>query len=120
MTYIVPLILAWSFTARSTLAPVNINWAGGGTISFSPSFQLQDNELSTVRRLDREGRTPGGPLPQLMPQEHMRRAGVYLTNRAFAEAREHFRAVIERYPNDANVPAALFGMGRYYFQVRDY
>ncbi|MDT5062152.1 MAG: soluble lytic murein transglycosylase [Acidobacteriota bacterium] len=73
-----------------------------------------------MRRLDREGRTADGLLPQLTPAEHLRRAGVYLTNRAFAEAREHFQALIERYPNDVNVPAALYGTGRSYFQVKSY
>jgi len=43
-----------------------------------------------------------------------------MTNRAFGEARAHWQALIERYPNDTNVPAALYGIGRSYFQARQY
>ncbi len=42
----------------------------------------------------------------------MRRAAAYQANRAFAEAREHWQTLITRYPADANMPGALFGMGR--------
>jgi soluble lytic murein transglycosylase-like protein len=120
MASIILLITAWSFTAVSIFLPVKVERAGGAIALPSSFFQLQDNELSTVRRLDREGRTANGQLPQLTPAEHIRRAGIYLTNRAFAEAREHFQALIERYPNDVNVPAALYGTGRSYFQVKAY
>ena len=121
MASIILLILACSFTVVSIFTPADA-WraSGASAISSSTFFQLQDNELDTVRRLDREGRTADGHLPQLSPAEHLRRAGIYLTNRAFAEAREHFQALIERYPNDTNVPAALYGTGRSYFQVKAY
>jgi soluble lytic murein transglycosylase len=118
MVFIVSLILVVSSTAASTNVTVSHERVSWNTSS--SFFQLQDNELSTVRRLDREGRTADGLLPQLTPAEHLRRADVYLTNRAFAEAREHFQALIERYPNDVNVPAALYGTGRSYFQVKAY
>lgn len=117
MAYIIPLILFWSFTTALTVSPSKAETAAFTTASFS---FFQDNELSTVRRLDREGRTTDGKLAQLTPAEHIRRAGIYLANRAFAEAREHFQALLERYPNDANVPAALYGIGRSYFQVKSY
>jgi soluble lytic murein transglycosylase-like protein/outer membrane protein assembly factor BamD (BamD/ComL family) len=120
MAHIILLILTWSFAAVSTFTPVRVELASGPIASSLSFFQLQDNELGTVRRLDKEDRTADGQLAQLSPQEHIRRAGVYLTNRAFAEAREHFQTLIERYPNDVNVPAALYGMGRSYFQVKDY
>lgn len=81
---------------------------------------IQENELSEVRRLDREGRSADGRLPQLSADEHLRRGSIYLSNRAFAEARAHFQALIERYPDDRNVPPALYGIGRSYFQTRGY
>jgi soluble lytic murein transglycosylase len=118
MAYIIPLILASSLAAAQTFAPIMVERAGVGETSFSSFFQ--DNELSMVRRLDREGRTADGQLPRLPAAEHLRRGGVYLTNRAFPEAREHFQALVERYPNDVNVPAALYGIGRSYFQVKSY
>jgi soluble lytic murein transglycosylase-like protein len=116
MVFIVSLILALSSTAapaNTTALKKSASW------NISSPF-IQDNELATARRLDREGRTADGHLPQLTPAEHLRRAGIYLTNRAFPEAREHFQALIERYPNDVNVPAALYGTGRSYFQVKAY
>jgi soluble lytic murein transglycosylase len=79
-----------------------------------------DDQLANVRSLDRSARTPDSGLAQLSPAEHLRRANLYMTNRAFAEARAHWQALLERYPNDANVPAALYGMGRSYFQNRQY
>ncbi|HZH89759.1 MAG TPA: transglycosylase SLT domain-containing protein [Pyrinomonadaceae bacterium] len=79
-----------------------------------------DAALVNARRLDREGRSVDGQLAQLAPAEHMRRAAAYHANRAFAEAREHWQALIKRYPTDTNVPAALFGMGRSLYQERRY
>ncbi|MFL6208809.1 MAG: transglycosylase SLT domain-containing protein [Pyrinomonadaceae bacterium] len=85
-----------------------------------PPEAQSDDALATTRRLDSQGRGIDGQLPQLAPQEHMRRAAVYLANRAFAEARAHWQALIGRYPTDANVPAALFGMGRSFYVERSY
>ena len=79
-----------------------------------------DAALAVTRRMDAEGRAGGGELPRLSAQEHMRRAAIYHGNRAFEEARAHWRAVIERHPSDANVPAAHFGIGRSLFQERRY
>jgi soluble lytic murein transglycosylase len=120
MASILSLILVLSAVAASPRAPVPLSQTNLGTASFSSSLQPQDNELSNVRRLDREARGADGQLPQLSPAEHIRRAGVYMANRAFVEAREHFQAVVQRYPNDVNVPAALYGTGRSYSQVRGY
>jgi soluble lytic murein transglycosylase-like protein/outer membrane protein assembly factor BamD (BamD/ComL family) len=80
----------------------------------------EDDALAGVRSLDRADRTASGGQAQLSPEEHLRRANIYMTNRAFAEARSHWQAIIERYPNDANVAAALYGMGRSFFQARQY
>ncbi|MBD0371569.1 MAG: transglycosylase SLT domain-containing protein [Pyrinomonadaceae bacterium] len=79
-----------------------------------------DDALGVVRAADRAGRTADGKLGQLTPEEHLKRAGVYMTNRAFSEAREHFQAVIERYPTSPLVSSALYGLGRSYFQDRRY
>ena len=81
--------------------------------------QTGDAALYAVRRSDtiaRESRV----FEQLSALEHMRRANVYAANRAFAEARAHWQAVISDYPSDTNVPAALFGSGRTNFQERRY
>ncbi|HKQ51361.1 MAG TPA: transglycosylase SLT domain-containing protein [Pyrinomonadaceae bacterium] len=89
--------------------------ASPAVANFSSTLESQDSELSEVRRLDREGSG------ELTAAEHVRRGGVYLKNRAFAEARRHFQAVIARFPADAvNIPPALYGTGRSYFQERGY
>jgi soluble lytic murein transglycosylase len=87
-------------------------------IALSPEDQTED-ALNNVRRADDSARAGGG-VPQLTPAEHMRRAAIYQANRAFEEARAHWRALIERYPSDGNVPAAHFGIGRTLFQERRY
>jgi len=88
-------------------------------VVLSPEDQTED-ALNTTRRADESGRAPGAGLPQLTPSEHMRRAAIYQANRAFEEARTHWRTLIERYPSDGNVPAAHFGIGRTLFQERRY
>lgn len=57
---------------------------------------------------------------QVTAAEHMRRAAVYMANRAFASAREHWQAVLDNYPNDLSVPGALYGIARSLYQERRY
>ena len=120
MNYIISLLLFFSTFNSATLPRAATVRANLSAASFSPDLQSKENELSAVRRLDREGRGADGKLPQLTSDEHLRRGNIYLANRAFAEAREHFQALIERYPTDRFVPAALLGIGRSYFQMRGY
>src|ERR1051325_9030826 len=122
------LLLALS-CARTEPAANNTHAPGGSPdvplltaaepVVLSPEDQTED-ALNSTRRADESGRAEGGRLPQLTPQEHMRRAAIYHANRAFEEARAHWRALIERYPTDANVPAAYFGIGRTLFQEKRY
>ena len=120
MNYFISLFLVFSPFSAVTLTQAATVRANLRAASFSPDLQSKENELSAVRRLDREGRSADGKLPQLTSDEHLRRGSIYLANRAFAEAREHFQALIERYPTDRFVPAALLGLGRSYFQMRGY
>ncbi|HUQ33926.1 MAG TPA: transglycosylase SLT domain-containing protein [Pyrinomonadaceae bacterium] len=120
MASVLSLILFSTTLAAFFIAPVPRGQAHPGATSFASTFEPQEGELSSVRSLDREGRDAEGRLAQLTAAEHIRRAGIYLTNRAFAEARAHFEALLERYPEDVNVPAALYGIGRSYSQVRSY
>ncbi|HEX6716082.1 MAG TPA: transglycosylase SLT domain-containing protein [Pyrinomonadaceae bacterium] len=79
-----------------------------------------ETTLAAVRRSDAADRDAKGNLKKLAPAEHMRRAAVYLSVRAFAEARAHWQAVIDNYPQDSHVPEALLGMGRSYFLEKVY
>ena len=79
-----------------------------------------DTALLTVRKQDQVARNSKGVMTRLSPEEHLRRAAIYLANRAFDEAREHWQALITYYPDDPRVAPALLGMGRSYFQGRRY
>ncbi len=79
-----------------------------------------DASLAAVREQDRYTRNAKGTMTRLTAEEHLRRANIYHLNRAFAEARDHWQALINYYPNDPKVAEALLGMGRSYFQERRY
>ncbi len=80
-----------------------------------------DASLNAVRMSDRSDRAKDGKFQVgITAAEHMRRAGIYMANRAFSSAREHWQAVLDEFPNDASVPAALYGIARSYYQERRY
>ena len=79
-----------------------------------------ETALAAVRRSDAADRDATGNLRKLPQAEHMRRAAVYLSVRAFDEARAHWQALIDNYPQDPRVPEALFGIGRSYFLEKSY
>jgi len=88
-----------------------------------PALGMQsasESTLASVRRSDASSRDAQGKLQKLSPAEHMRRAAVYLSVRAFAEARDHWQTMIENYPEDPRVPEALLGIGRSYFLGKVY
>ncbi|HEY0729049.1 MAG TPA: transglycosylase SLT domain-containing protein [Pyrinomonadaceae bacterium] len=86
----------------------------------SSSQSARDTTLSNVRQSDAAGRSADGSVPKLAPAEHMRRASVYLGNRAFPEARAHWQALLDNYPQDPRAAEALLGIGRSYFLSKVY
>ena len=81
--------------------------------------KVSDASLDSVRASDRADKMSKAPA-QLTAAEEMRRAAVYMANRAFAEARTHWQTVLNNFPNDPNVPAAMFGIGRSLYWERRY
>ena len=79
-----------------------------------------ETTLASVRRSDAADRDAQGKLKKLPQAEHMRRAAVYLSVRAFPEARAHWQSLIDNYPQDPRVPEALLGIGRSYFLGKIY
>lgn len=79
-----------------------------------------ETTLAAVRRSDATDRDAQGQIRKLPQAEHMRRAAVYLSVRAFAEARAHWQALVDNYPQDPRVPEALLGIGRSYFLGKIY
>lgn len=86
----------------------------------SSSQSARDTTLSNVRQSDAAGRSAYGSVPKLTPAEHMRRASVYLGNRAFGEARAHWQALLDNYPTDPRAAEAMLGIGRSYFLSKVY
>lgn len=89
-----------------------------------PDFKLQqgpsESALASIRKSDASERDDKSKPPRLSQTEHMRRAAIYMANRAFEEARSHWQALINYYPQDPRVPEALLGIGRSYFQSKNY
>lgn len=94
------------------------------TISFfsigSTAQVYNDATLAKVITKDKSSRNASGGLITLPVSEHIFRADVYMSNRQFPNAREHWKKVLANYPNDGNIPKALFGMGRSNMWERNY
>ena len=89
----------------------------------NPAVGMQaasESMLASVRRSDAASRDAKGKLQKLPPVEHLRRAAVYLSVRAFVEARDHWQTFIENYPDDPRVAEAMLGIGRSYFLGKIY
>jgi len=109
--------LVWFVGLAATVAGQN------GTAHLMSGVVTQaatENALASVRRSDVSARDATGKISRLSSAEHMRRASVYMSNRAFEEARAHWQALIDYYPQDPRVPEAMLGIGRSYFQSRYY
>jgi len=85
------------------------------------TFAQSDSALRLVTEKDKTSRDAGGKLVTLTVAEHLYRAEVYMANRHFPEAREHWQKVLDVYGTDTNaMPKALFGMGRSNMWERKY
>ena len=105
-----------SYAVRKTLSGIGVILA---FVSLVYSQGASDANLNAVRASDRADRSANGKR-QITAAEHLRRAGVYMANRAFAAAREHWQAVVDNYPNDSSMPAAMYGVARTFYQERRY
>ena len=105
---------------RISVLLVLVGLLGGSAVLPQGAKQSSDASLAAVRRDDEYARNARGVITRLSPEEHLRRASVYHANRAFEEARAHWQAFINYYPEDSRVAEALLGIGRSYFQERRY
>ncbi len=110
-------VTALIVTSFSLIFPASLFAARVSPATGNPQ-SAPDNTLAAIRRT--EARDAAGKLARSTPAEHLRRANVYMTNRAFEEAREHWQAILKFYPEDATVPEAMLGIGRSYLQSRRY
>ena len=67
-----------------------------------------DFALEAVRQLD----ALDNKAPTLSEADHLLRASVYQFNRDFAGARNHYQAVVDRFPQSMTVANAMFQIGR--------
>lgn len=109
-----------SFKARLSVLLILVALLGHDAVPQASKQASSDASLAAVRRQDEYTRNARGVITRLSPEEHLRRASVYHTNRAFEEARDHWQAFINYYPEDPRVAEALLGIGRSYFQARHY
>ncbi len=87
--------------------------------NFAQSYN--DAALSRVAAQDRSSRDNKGEIPLLTMPEHLYRGEVYMANRHFPEAREHWKKIVENFSgNDAAMAKALFGTARSYMWEREY
>lgn len=87
-------------------------------INNSPNpAQPDDYALIAAKSLDEmdsEKGAFGKTAPKLADLEHFRRAKIYQFNRDFPDARLHFTAIVERFPQSPNLPESLYQIGRGY------
>ena len=81
--------------------------------------QPDDFALAGVRGLD-EIETYNKTAPQLSDGEHYRRAFIYQFNRDFPDARKHYSAIVENFPQSTFAPDAMYQIGRGYVQEGDF
>ena len=80
-----------------------------------------DATLAKVTMQDKSNRDAGGKLLTLPVQEHLYRADVYMSNRHFAEAREHWQKILDNYAAETSaMPRTLFGIARSYMWEMEY
>jgi tetratricopeptide (TPR) repeat protein len=115
------LLFAFSAALPLPAAAIGLLFVHRDPFTMQTSKQANsDANLAAVRSQDRLARNAKGILSRLAPEEHLRRASIYHANRAFDEAREHWQALMNYYPDDPRVAEALLGTGRSYFQARRY
>jgi soluble lytic murein transglycosylase-like protein/TolA-binding protein len=108
-SFIYAILLALSLDAPVP-AQLNAPAAARSTAFSSNTTQdTSDSALAALRAADKNGDSSAIELP---PGEHFRRANVYLSNRAFEEARRHLNVLTTRYASDPLYSSALFLLGR--------
>ncbi len=87
---------------------------------FTSAQSYNDAALSRVSAQDKSSRNDKGEIPLLSMPEHLYRADVYMANRHFPEAREHWKKILDNFSgNDAAMAKALFGTARSYMWERE-
>ncbi|MGI8641391.1 MAG: transglycosylase SLT domain-containing protein [Pyrinomonadaceae bacterium] len=101
------LILIVAFISLLTLTTIAQNY--------------NDATLARVTVRDKTNRGADGKLLILSVSEHLYRADVYMSNRHFSEAREHWQKILDNYSTETTaMPRTLFGIARSYMWEREY
>jgi len=76
-----------------------------------------DSVLAAAQGLDQLDKKSGRTLTEY---DQAARAGIYMFNRRFPEAREHYMALVEQFPSAKGKPDALYNIGRTYYLENNY
>jgi soluble lytic murein transglycosylase len=84
--------------------------------------QPDDFALAAVHGLDLldGGTEDAKTAPKLPDNDHLQRARIYQFNRDFKNARLHYLAIVQNYPDSPNVPDAIYQVGRCYALEGEY
>jgi soluble lytic murein transglycosylase len=85
--------------------------------------QPDDFALAAAKGLDELDSAKGEfgkTAPKLADLEHFRRAKIYQFNRDFRDARLHYLAIVERFPQSPNMAESLYQIGRTFAQENDF
>lgn len=83
-------------------------------------FAQSDAALAQVTVKDKSSRDANGKIQTLSAAEHVYRAEVYMANRHFPEAREHWQKIFDVHGTDAAMAKALMGTGRAFMWERSH
>jgi soluble lytic murein transglycosylase-like protein len=107
--------LLLTFALASPLLAQSPAPSAGRSVSLPSSGSTQDTSDSALAALRAVDKNEDPSTIELSPREHLRRANVYLSNRAFDEARRHLNVLTTRYASDPLYSSALFMLARSYF-----
>lgn len=112
-------------TARESLARIgeaqlSLGDASGARATFDSllaSGASDDGALRAILALDQIDESRKTAVTEA---EHLRRARIYHFNRSFADARRHWMAIINEFPQSTRRAESLFHLGRGYFLEENY
>jgi soluble lytic murein transglycosylase len=120
ITALKPLSGTRGGAAREALAKIgeaqaSLNQASAARGTFESVLSNGATDDASLRASTGLDRLDAAAKTKLTEAEHLRRARIYHFNRSFAEARPHWLAIVNEFPQSAYGHEALFQLGRGYF-----
>ncbi|HZS43998.1 MAG TPA: tetratricopeptide repeat protein [Blastocatellia bacterium] len=119
-----PMAGTGSSTGRELLVEIGQAYINAGDLVNARAIFTQlvgapkdDSVLAAAQALDELDKKSNRVLTEY---DQAARAGIYMFNRRFPEAREHYMALVEQFPNAKGKPDALYQIGRTYYLENNY